>query len=73
MFPIGVILLLCVVAHAIPQTSVLGARLLTGESKELIAGCVIVRAESLDDASRWATRYVDAVEADEVDLCELEA
>jgi hypothetical protein len=29
-FPIGVILLLCVVAYAIPRTSVLGALLLTG-------------------------------------------
>ena len=29
-FPIGVILLLCVVAYAIPSTSVLGAVLLTG-------------------------------------------
>ena len=29
-FPIGVILLLCVVAYAIPRTSLLGALLLTG-------------------------------------------
>jgi hypothetical protein len=42
------------------------------ESKEMIAGYVIVSAESLEDAARWATRYIDAVEADEVDLCELE-
>jgi hypothetical protein len=33
---------------------------------------VIVRAESLDDAARWATRYLGVVEADEVDLRELE-
>jgi hypothetical protein len=42
------------------------------ESKELIAGYVIVSADSLDDASRWALRYIDAVEADEVDVRELE-
>jgi hypothetical protein len=42
------------------------------ESKELIAGYVIVSADSLDDASRWAVRYIDAVEADEVDVRELE-
>jgi len=42
------------------------------ESKELIAGYVIVSAESLEDAARWATRYIDAVEAEEVDLRELE-
>jgi hypothetical protein len=41
------------------------------ESKELIAGYVIVSAASLDDASRWAVRYIAAVEADEVDLFEL--
>lgn len=42
------------------------------ESKELIAGYVMVSAESLEDAARWAARYVEAVEADEVDLRELE-
>lgn len=42
------------------------------ESKELIAGYVMVSAESMEDAARWATRYIDAVEADEVDLRELE-
>jgi hypothetical protein len=42
------------------------------ESKELIAGYVIFSAESLEDAARWATRYIDAVEAEEVDLLELE-
>jgi hypothetical protein len=41
------------------------------ESKELIAGYVIVSAESLEDAARWAARYMDVVEADEVDLREL--
>jgi hypothetical protein len=42
------------------------------ESKELIAGYVMVSAESLNDASEWAARYIDTVEADEVDLRELE-
>jgi hypothetical protein len=42
------------------------------ESKELIAGYVMVSAESLDEAARWATEFIAAVEADEVDLRELE-
>jgi hypothetical protein len=42
------------------------------ESKELIAGYVIVSAASLEDAGRMAERYLDAVEADEVDVLELE-
>jgi hypothetical protein len=42
------------------------------ESKELIAGYVIVSAESLEDAARSATRYMAVVGADEVDLRELE-
>ena len=42
------------------------------ESKELIAGYVIVSAASLDEAGRWAERYLAAVEADEVDVRELE-
>jgi hypothetical protein len=42
------------------------------ESKELIAGYVIVKADSLDDAGRMADRYIAAVEADEVDVRELE-
>jgi len=41
------------------------------ESKELIAGYIIVSAEALEDADRWATRYMNVVEADEVDLREL--
>jgi hypothetical protein len=52
-----------------------GVRAIDGpfaESKELIAGYVIVLAESLEDADRWATRYLDVVEAGEVDLRELE-
>jgi hypothetical protein len=42
------------------------------ESKELIAGYTIVIAESLEDASSWAERYIGVVEADEVDVRELE-
>jgi hypothetical protein len=42
------------------------------ESKELIAGYAIVSAESLEDAGRRAARYIAAVEADEVDLREME-
>ena len=43
------------------------------ESKELIAGYMIVSAASLEDADRWAKRYIDAVEGDEVDVRELES
>jgi len=43
------------------------------ETKELIAGYVIVSAASLDEAGRWAVPYVDAVDADEVDVRELDA
>ncbi len=42
------------------------------ESKELIGGYVVVSAESLDAAGRWAAQYIDVVQADEVDLRELE-
>jgi hypothetical protein len=42
------------------------------ETKELLAGYVIVSAESLDEAGRLAARYLDAVEATEVDVRELE-
>jgi PhnB protein len=42
------------------------------ESKELLGGYVVRSAGSLDEAGRWATRYFDAVEADEVDIRELE-
>jgi hypothetical protein len=42
------------------------------ESKEMIGGYVVVSAESLDAAGRWARLYFDAVEADEVDVRELE-
>ena len=42
------------------------------ETKELIAGYVIVSAESLDEAGRLAARYLETVAADEVDVRELE-
>jgi hypothetical protein len=41
------------------------------ESKELIAGFVIVEVGSLDEASRWGARYVASVRADEADVLEL--
>jgi hypothetical protein len=42
------------------------------ETKELLAGFVIVLADSLDDACRWAEPYIRAVGASEVDVLELE-
>jgi hypothetical protein len=42
------------------------------ETKELIAGYALLSATSLDDAARWATRYLAVVEAPEVDLREVE-
>jgi hypothetical protein len=42
------------------------------ESKELIRGYVVVSAESLEAAGRWARLYIDTVEGDEVDVRELE-
>jgi hypothetical protein len=42
------------------------------ETKELIAGYVIVDAASMDAASRLAARYIEAVGAEEVDVRELE-
>jgi len=42
------------------------------ESKELIAGYVIVSAQSVEDADRWAREYFHAVGAGEVDLRLLE-
>jgi hypothetical protein len=52
-----------------------GVRVIDGpftESKELIAGYVIVSTASMEDADRWAREYLDAVEAGEVDLRELQ-
>lgn len=42
------------------------------ETKELIAGYVIVEAESMDAALRLAAQYIEAVGAEEVDVRELE-
>ena len=42
------------------------------ETKELIAGYIIVSAESLDNAGRWAQQYLHVVEAEEVEVRELE-
>ena len=42
------------------------------ETTELIGGYAVVSAASLEDADRWALQYFDVVEADEVDLRELE-
>jgi hypothetical protein len=42
------------------------------ETKELLAGYVIVSAQSLEDACRCAERYINAVGAREVDVLELE-
>ena len=41
------------------------------ETKELLAGFIIINAESLDAAGRWAERYIEVVEAAEVDVREL--
>jgi hypothetical protein len=52
-----------------------GLRVIDGpfaESKELIAGYVIVSAGSMAEADRWARDYLSVVETDEVDLRELE-
>jgi hypothetical protein len=42
------------------------------ETKELIAGYAIVSAGSLDEAERWARRYLVTVGASEADVRELE-
>jgi hypothetical protein len=42
------------------------------ESKELIAGYVIIDVPSLDEAARWCARYVTVVGTDEADVRELE-
>ena len=42
------------------------------ESKELIAGFVVIEVASLDEASRWGARYVISVRSDEADVLELE-
>jgi hypothetical protein len=42
------------------------------ESKELIAGYVIIEVGSLEEASRWCDRYIRTVRAEEADVLELE-
>ena len=42
------------------------------ETTELVGGYVIVSTTSLEDADRWARRYLDVVSADQVELRELE-
>jgi len=42
------------------------------ETKELIAGYVIVAASSMEEAGEWAERYADVVGANEVDVREIE-
>lgn len=42
------------------------------ETRELLGGYVIVQAGSLDDACRWAPKYMEAVGVDAVDVRELE-
>lgn len=42
------------------------------ESKELIAGYVIIRVDSLDEAGKLAERYLEVVETEEVDVREVE-
>jgi hypothetical protein len=42
------------------------------ESKELVAGYVIIDVASLDEASRWCARYVTVVGTEEADVLELE-
>jgi hypothetical protein len=42
------------------------------ETKELLAGYIIVSAATLEEATGWARRYLDVVGADEVDVRELE-
>jgi len=42
------------------------------ETKELIGGYVIVLAASFEEADRWAREYMRVVNADEVDLRELD-
>jgi len=57
------------------KNSAEGRRVIDGpftETKELIAGYCIVNANSLEDACRWAEKYIDVVETDEVDVRELE-
>ncbi len=42
------------------------------ESKELVAGYVIIDVPSLDEAARWCARYIAVVRTGEADVLELE-
>jgi hypothetical protein len=42
------------------------------ETKELVGGYVIITADSLDEAGRWALKYIEVVVTSEYDLRELE-
>ena len=42
------------------------------ETKELLAGYVIISSDSLNEACQWAVPYLNAVGASEVDVLELE-
>lgn len=42
------------------------------ETKELLGGYVIVETDSLEAAGQWAARYIQTVDAEEVDVRELE-
>lgn len=42
------------------------------ETKELLGGYVIVTADSLEEACRWAEKYLAVVDAEEVDVREVE-
>ena len=42
------------------------------ETKELLAGFIVVSAPSLEDAGRWVEQYIDAVGAHSVEVRELE-
>ena len=42
------------------------------ETKEMIGGYVVVTAGSLDEACRWAEKYLETVQSNEVDVRELE-
>ena len=41
------------------------------ESKELIAGFVMIRGDTIEDALRWVPRYLEVVDTNEVDVVEV--
>lgn len=42
------------------------------ETRELIGGYVVVLAESLDEVTGWADRYIRIADTDEIDVREVE-